>query len=464
MYRPLSETLFSHHFSFLPARKVKIIESLCSEPAILSALAFSDFQKFSERLNRRMYGLENYLHDHGNIDLQFKRGNPPTVNIRDAYTHDRLWTSKEDCLGTVSQYIGFQYTQRDEKARGLNLVIDRANFDLSYAADCVDLEAVRDVILPYTKQHREPYYAAINDTLLALEGVEKPGYCPRSDNHLWGRFFNALATLYREFRHERAPVVLAYAPNKLPQGANIKQVTTIGSWEDKSDVVKPLAGNQFQSFEEALLKALRPNSVIRTIDDQQYAFAGEYDPFTAIGSTWLDLAPVPEYRGKPEGAKNLPTVDEVLAAQTIALGDDVAKTCGFNEAAYRQSVEEYVRKFVITPLNLSDKASVGKRGTALLKVGVPHNAPEGTINPLFGVDGRTGRVSMARQKMIMSLLPSEYVHFWDIVADVCKHVDLPHDADNERHVGWWLATKLVLVRNQAKTIMDGGRVLVRAAE
>lgn len=462
MTRSLSETLFSHHFAILPRNKVKLLESLSESPLILQTLANSDLPTFSRSLGRKMYGLEDYLADNGNLHLQFKRGTPPTLIIRDDTTHEVLWESKDDVLGTVTNWVGFQYKQKLPEARSYDLILDRANFDLSLAADCIDLEAIESVVLPYAKTNRESYYTAINDSFLAIKELPKPGYCPRNQNHLWGRFCNALSLLYRQFRIETEPFFLEFAPKKLPTGARISKVTTLGSWEDKSVVVEPLTGLEFQPFESQLILALRPKAVVQTIDGKQYAFAGEYDPFAAIGSSWFMLPEVPDFKERPTVVSALPEASAYVQAPPPSKGECALTT--LEGASYRKDIEDYVRRFVVTPLNISDKGTVGKRGISNLKLGVPHNAPEGAVNPLFGPDGKSGRVSQAKQKTIASVLPSQATHFWDIVKEILRQTSLDDTEEHERYAGWWLATKLVLMRTQAKTIMDGGRVLVRSAD
>ncbi|CAH2009343.1 unnamed protein product [Acanthoscelides obtectus] len=421
-----------------------------------------------------MYTFEDFLRDSKGLRLEPKQGPPPLSTCELSQT---IPSGGRPPMMCWAQWHTGLYTSSRKKTdrRVLPSTSDTNPMvgSLEQAVQTMRMDDLKTVVLPYLEEHFAADFERISSALKEVEGVQPPGLCPAQDNYKWAQLLWHLRTRYAAWRLENKPPVI---PCETFPEAYKERKTSIeaGKWEDDDIVVVPVSGSKFLPWELSMLKHVRPDHKIVANPQQpeeEVAVSGYYDPFRAIGSTFLKLPKLPDF---PTGstASNqlpatsctqsrvpqtaLPTPPSRVTYHPTVVGQPAPPSTRTASSASRipfavgdglDPVREYIRLY---RLHSSDINRLNVEQREDLKRGVPHDRPVMAGQRFFET---RSKAELAKFASLIPRAPTPLRAAVESIASV-------YGTDDIDGLAWYLACKLWLMRSQVQVTQDGGELYV----
>lgn len=378
----------------------------------------------------------------------------PSVSLRDSGNGDLVWQSEDDCLGTVAlAAFSREATKLEEMAR-LSSVFGTCADDSGGLVSFYhkfDKETFESTVIPYLSANNAADSALYNHAVELVRGLPDPVDTPASDIWRWGVWWNAVLTIYVNFRKQSKPPPIPRGAPKALVGA-VDLYSLPQKWSDEVVVASDKSG--FEEFERKFLQKKNPACKFVYVDGKELAYVpGVLDPFTLYGSAWIVLPPFSEWKvaSRRPVSNAVPAPPSRPATSVLLATSPATPSCPkttFNVDDGLDVIRDYLAR------NYVQKTDLNK---------LPHHEryslKQGIIAEIQSDEGKDFFQSLSKRDLarLNELLPYEQLSFPDMVT---KIEESGLGSGTRKGISIFLAAKLVLSRSQFSPTISGGEIFV----
>lgn len=157
-----------------------------------------------------------------------------------------------------------------------------------------DKGTFESTVLPYLADNNHSDYALYNHALELVRGMPDPADTPATDIWRWGVWWNALLTIYVNFRKQvKPPPIPSGAPGHLEGAVDLYSLPR--EWSEEL-VIPSDNADAFEEFECKFLERKNGKCKIIQVEGKEVAYVpGVLDPFTLYGSAFIVIGKVPPW-------------------------------------------------------------------------------------------------------------------------------------------------------------------------